>query len=138
MDVFLARMVMPRSRSSGFESMTQSVVSWFDRKAPDCRSRKSTRVVFPWSTWAMIAMFLRSMSGRKYIRGPWGMQRGSRNPRLLVEIQLLQEEAEVLLDLELGRPVPFDRIQGVVQRRRDEQAVLAEVLPLHLEELQQH
>src|SRR3989344_4755170 len=45
-------MVMPRSFSSAFESIvTPSSV------APLCRSIASVSVVFPWSTWAMIAMF---------------------------------------------------------------------------------
>src|ERR1044071_3370934 len=50
-------MVMPRSRSSGMESMTRSSTSWFERKTPAWRSIWSTRVVLPWSTCAMIAMF---------------------------------------------------------------------------------
>ena len=55
-EVFFARIVMPRSRSSSPESSTRSVTSWLARKAPLCRSKASTRVVFPWSTWAMMAM----------------------------------------------------------------------------------
>ena len=43
------------------ESMTRSFTSWFARKAPDCQSMASTSVVFPWSTWAMIATFRRSL-----------------------------------------------------------------------------
>src|SRR5712692_1434531 len=46
---------MPRSRSRSFESITRSVISWLARKAPLCRSMASTRVVLPWSTWAMMA-----------------------------------------------------------------------------------
>src|SRR4051812_18323457 len=56
---FLARIVMPRSRSWSIESMTRSVsasASWAEN-TPDWRSMASTRVVFPWSTWAMIATF---------------------------------------------------------------------------------
>src|SRR5271155_5629214 len=49
-------MVMPRSRSRSFESMTRSVNASFARKVPDWRSMASTRVVLPWSTWAMMAM----------------------------------------------------------------------------------
>ena len=45
--VFLARIVMPRSRSSGFESITRSSTCWLARKAPACRSIWSTRVVLP-------------------------------------------------------------------------------------------
>jgi len=32
--VFFARIVMPRSRSSGFESITRSCTIWFSRKTP--------------------------------------------------------------------------------------------------------
>src|SRR5262245_49425640 len=54
-EVALARIVMPRSRSRSFESSARSATRWFSRKAPDCCSRRSTSVVLPWSTWAMIA-----------------------------------------------------------------------------------
>jgi len=53
---FLARMVMPRSFSRSLLSMTRSATCWLSRKVPDCRSNWSTRVVLPWSTWAMMAM----------------------------------------------------------------------------------
>ncbi len=51
---------MPFSRSRSIESMTRSATSWLARKAPDCQSSLSTRVVFPWSTWATIATLRRS------------------------------------------------------------------------------
>ena len=51
---------MPFSRSRSIESMTRSLTSWFARKAPDCQSILSTRVVLPWSTWATIATLRRS------------------------------------------------------------------------------
>ena len=54
--VFFARMVMPFSRSSSFESMARSTMASLARKMPVWRSMKSTSVVFPWSTCAMIAM----------------------------------------------------------------------------------
>src|SRR3984885_1616493 len=53
--VFLARMVMPFSRSRSPESMTRSVISWWAPNAPVWRKRASTRVVLPWSTWATMA-----------------------------------------------------------------------------------
>ena len=56
MAVFLARMVMPRSFSSSFESMTRSVRASLARKVPAWRNMASTRVVLPWSTWAMMAI----------------------------------------------------------------------------------
>src|SRR4051794_121960 len=58
--VFLARIVMPFSRSRSFESMTRSLTAWFSRNAPVCQSMASTRVVLPWSTWATIATLRRS------------------------------------------------------------------------------
>src|SRR5437762_7915305 len=57
MAVFLAMIVMPFSRSRSIESMIRSGTDSFARKRPDCQSMASTRVVLPWSTWAMIAMF---------------------------------------------------------------------------------
>src|SRR5204863_183947 len=54
--VFLARMVMPRSRSKSFESITRSTTASLARKMPLCRSMASTSVVLPWSTWAMMAI----------------------------------------------------------------------------------
>ena len=54
--MFLARMVMPRSRSSSFESITRSTWCSLERKVPLCCSMASTSVVLPWSTWAMMAM----------------------------------------------------------------------------------
>src|SRR6202044_1022589 len=56
MAVFLARMVMPRSRSSSFESITRSATDSLARNVPLCFSMASTRVVLPWSTCAMMAM----------------------------------------------------------------------------------
>ena len=46
---------MPRSRSWSIESMTRSATASWAANTPDWRSMASTRVVFPWSTWAMIA-----------------------------------------------------------------------------------
>ena len=57
-EMFLARMVMPRSRSWSLESSTRSWTCWFSRKASVALSIWSTSVVLPWSTCAMIAMFL--------------------------------------------------------------------------------
>src|SRR6185312_8816315 len=75
--VFLARMVMPRSRSSGLESRAHSCTTSPRRKAPACFNRPSTSVVFPWSTCATIAMFLTSLrcmrtggSSRTRLSGP--------------------------------------------------------------------
>src|SRR5947209_8770862 len=48
--------VMPFSRSRSIESSMRSGTASFARKSPDCQSIASTSVVFPWSTWAMIAM----------------------------------------------------------------------------------
>ena len=66
MDVFFAMMVMPFSRSRSIESMTRSATCSLARKMPDCHSMASTRVVFPWSTWAMMATFLISLRSCMY------------------------------------------------------------------------
>src|SRR5260221_5055016 len=64
MEVFLARMVMPRSRSRSLLSITRSIIRSLMRKVPVCCSRRSTSVVFPWSTWAMMATFRMSLRRR--------------------------------------------------------------------------
>src|SRR5471030_89117 len=56
MAVFFARMVIPRSFSKSLESITRSVASTRSPKVPDCWSNLSTKVVLPWSTWAIMAM----------------------------------------------------------------------------------
>src|SRR5438132_8896848 len=53
--VFLARIVIPFSRSRSIESSTRSATSWFSRNDPDGQSMASTSVVFPWSTCATMA-----------------------------------------------------------------------------------
>ena len=63
--VFLARIVMPRSFSMSFESITRSVMRSCAWKVPACCSSLSTSVVLPWSTWAMMAML---RSGRCAVR----------------------------------------------------------------------
>ena len=50
--------MIPLSLSMSLESMTRSSTSWFARNTPLCFNNWSTRVVLPWSTWAMIAIFL--------------------------------------------------------------------------------
>src|SRR5260221_14647143 len=40
--------------------MARSATRSLLRKVPLCRNRPSTRVVFPWSTWAMMATLRRS------------------------------------------------------------------------------
>src|SRR5690606_13502792 len=55
---FLETMVMPRSRSRSLLSRIRSpVCSLSLKRLVKCRIL-STNVVFPWSTWAIIAMFL--------------------------------------------------------------------------------
>ena len=56
--VFLARIVIPFSRSRSLESITRSGTMKCASMCPDCFSIASTRVVLPWSTCAMIATFL--------------------------------------------------------------------------------
>ena len=55
-DVGFAEMVIPRSRSMSPLSMTRSSTRSFSRKVPACFNILSTKVVFPWSTCAIIAM----------------------------------------------------------------------------------
>ncbi len=52
---------MPRSRSWSIVSITRSDTLVCSANTPDWRSMASTSVVLPWSTWAMMAMFLRSV-----------------------------------------------------------------------------
>src|SRR4051794_7699853 len=82
--VFLARIVMPRSRSWSIESMTRSVSAAPSRNAPDWRSIASTSVVLPWSTWAMIATLRRSSRVAVFLARVEVMRRqrlGGRPPR---------------------------------------------------------
>ena len=76
----LGRMVMPRSRSIGLESITRSTTCWFSRNAPAWRSILSTSVVLPWSTCAIIAMLriciaLQYSVGRVTSRAEWRVLR---------------------------------------------------------------
>src|SRR4051794_20358697 len=82
-DVFLARIVIPFSRSRSVESITRSATSCPERNAPDCQSMASTSVVFPWSTWAMIATLRRSERrgmGRGIVGGHATEPGGSHTP----------------------------------------------------------
>src|SRR3972149_1587530 len=58
---FFEKMVMPRSRSSSFESMMSSLFTSLPRFVSDCLRSASTRVDLPWSTCAMMAMFRMSI-----------------------------------------------------------------------------
>ena len=60
METFLERMVMPRSRSRSLESSTSPLLSCPSRNSLPASIILSTNVVLPWSTCAMIAMFLMS------------------------------------------------------------------------------
>src|SRR5439155_424984 len=53
-------MVMPRSRSRSFESMTRSWMCSCAAKVPDCCSSLSTSVVLPWLAWVMMATLRRA------------------------------------------------------------------------------
>jgi len=61
MAVFLARMVIPRSRSRALVSRMRSPVRAPSRKTLACLSMPSTSVVLPWSTWAIMAILRRSV-----------------------------------------------------------------------------
>ncbi len=56
--VFLDKIVIPRSRSMAFESIARSSKFICSGKVSDCLSNWLTKVVLPWSTWAIIAIFL--------------------------------------------------------------------------------
>ena len=66
MAVFLAVMVMPLSFSRSMESMILSSTSWCALNVPDCCKRPSTKVVLPWSTWAMMAILRKLFFLMKY------------------------------------------------------------------------
>ena len=57
-DVFLAKIVIPLSFSCASESITLSSTCSFVLNTPLCFNNSFTSVVFPWSTWAIIAIFL--------------------------------------------------------------------------------
>ena len=58
-DVHFDKMVIPLSRSKSLLSITQVSTFWLSRKVPLCFKSPSTIVVLPWSTWAIMAMFLK-------------------------------------------------------------------------------
>jgi hypothetical protein len=68
--VFLARIVMPFSRSRSPESIARSSMWACSPNEPVCQSMASTSVVLPWSTWATIAMLRMSSRVRVGIEGP--------------------------------------------------------------------
>ena len=59
--VVLAKIVIPLSCSKGFESNIRSCTSSLSRNVWEEVSKEFTNVVFPWSTCAIIAMFLISI-----------------------------------------------------------------------------
>ena len=77
---FLARIVMPRSRSRSLLSIIRSATCWCLANVPACTSSLSTSVVLPWSTWAMMAM-LRRAAGRWSWSWGRGVGTGRGRPR---------------------------------------------------------
>src|SRR5271155_541882 len=139
-DVFLARIVMPFSRSRSIESSTRVLTSWPTRKAPDCHSIASTSVVLPWSTCATIATLrmsslLTSIRPRlaAHPRGPGARQRAQAKSRQRRRVafgggdRLLERRREapdlLLLDHERGQHL--DRVHAVA-RNLAEDPVLVE------------
>ena len=57
-------MVMPRSFLRSLLSITRSSTAWLSRKVPDWRRMESISVVLPWSTCAMMAMFVNFVQSR--------------------------------------------------------------------------
>src|SRR5664280_2003752 len=78
MAVFLARMVMPRSRSNSLESITRSTWVSLARKVPLWFSMASTSVVFPWSTCAIMAMLRILFLLKTNVLPGWGKPRATR------------------------------------------------------------
>src|SRR6266704_1852921 len=130
-------MVMPRSRSRSLLSMTRSTSRSFERKVPVCCSSRSTSVVLPWSTCAMIAMFRMSLRRTAWpcpqpprIRGSIALQsRPQRRtptasawtiPVFTVETEII---AESLLDRE-ARPGRRGGSLGPLGRRRGDALLL--------------
>ena len=70
-DVHLAKMVIPRSFSRSFESMTRSSTCWFSRKLPLCAKIESIKVVLPWSTWAIMAILRISLGSLVMVISFW-------------------------------------------------------------------
>src|SRR4051812_39736404 len=124
-------MVMPFSRSRSIESMTRSLTSWLARKAPDCQSMASTRVVLPWSTWAMIATFRRSSRTAREVRGVFMGSTHATAPTALPALPTdvvgwaLLEERLHALAMVLG-------LEQLTQRRRHP---CTQVLPIRIEGL---
>jgi hypothetical protein len=57
--IFYKEIVIPRSFSRSIESITLSSTILWESNVPLCFKRPSTKVVLPWSTCAIIAMFLK-------------------------------------------------------------------------------
>ena len=57
--------------------MARSAMCWFSRTEPDCLSNWSTKVVLPWSTWAMMAMLRICMN--QFCWGSGGFIEGCRS-----------------------------------------------------------
>ena len=78
MAMFLARIVMPRSRSRSFESRMQSPMQLAGAILRRFGGAwQSTSVVLPWSTWAMMAIL--RMSVRRMGKGSGFGGQDSRN-----------------------------------------------------------
>src|SRR5690349_436779 len=128
--VFLARIVMPFSRSRSIESRTRSATSWFSRNEPDCQSIASTSVVFPWSTCATIATLRSSSRGMRpgsatslllgidRRLGRWIGRCGCVEARLLLGLLALALLPESLLPRPLGRGLWASLLRHQRLRRR--------------------
>src|SRR5208282_157738 len=111
-EVALARIVMPRSRSRSLESSTRSTTRWFSRNEPDCCSSRSTSVVLPWSTWAMMAILRSFMECRTLNR--YGPRRARYCDAYIVRFGAEAIVRELLLEHDLSRkPVTVLRIHAL-------------------------
>src|SRR5215472_13836829 len=116
-------MVMPRSRSSSFESMTRSTMASLARNAPLWRSIASTKVVFPWSTWAIIAMLRISIPAEKLGQAEKDQDRAIQSQHVFAT-----EEADPISKAlpgngrELVHHQPRSRAQAILVTRRHREA----------------
>src|SRR4029079_17946145 len=105
-------MVIPFSRSRSLESIALSCTCSLARNVPVWRKRKSTSVVLPWSTWAMMAM-LRicsrgSMGGLLYT-GPMPQVHGHHHLAIQVKDVAAAERLYVeVLGMRLLRRWPWE------------------------------
>ena len=81
---------MPRSRSRGLVSIIKAPTCWWARKTCPCFNNASTKVVLPWSTWAMMAR-LRMALFWQSVKSNHPTYNDNRKVRLLLKLHLFSE-----------------------------------------------